>query len=100
MKKLVALTVLVLAGGLAVASRAVADDTVCSGFLTGPHDNVVVPAGANCHINGAIILGNLILQPGSGRTSVVTSEIHGNVQGDRFAAFFLVGNPDTTRSDY
>ncbi len=78
------LQMMMLAGGLAL--RAMADETVCTGPLTGSHEEVVVPDGASCVIAMARIEGNV--KVGTGASLVVNgpSYIGGNVQseGSRF----------------
>jgi hypothetical protein len=64
------------------AAPAVADDTVCVGPLSGTHDNVVVPPGANCTLSGAIVKGNVTaLRSSSLGTNL--SRIGGNIEAHR-----------------
>ena len=80
MKKAMALTVLVLAGGLIAPLNAVAGDTVCVGVITGAHDNVVVPPGATCIIGAATIKGNVKV---FGRLDVLPpTTIGGSIDGE------------------
>lgn len=80
-------------GLLVAAPAAMADDTSCVGLLPpGVYDNVVVPSGASCMIQGAEIRGNLKAEPGSLIIDVRNSTIHGNVEGDSFASFDLHGS--------
>jgi hypothetical protein len=74
---------------LVAAPNAAADDTFCTGVVTGAHDNVVVPSGASCFVVAAQIRGNLKAEPGSVVIDVRGSEIRGNVQGDTFQSFDL-----------
>lgn len=64
------------------AAPAVADDTECVGVLSGTHDNVVVPPGANCTLSGAIVKGNVTaLRSSSLGTNL--SQIGGNIEAHR-----------------
>jgi hypothetical protein len=64
------------------ATPAVADDTECVGALTGTHDNVVVPPGANCTLTGAIVKGNVTALRGSSLGTNL-SQIGGNIEARR-----------------
>lgn len=57
-------------------------ETECVGFLTGPHNNVVVPKGATCTLFGATVTGNVKALPGSGLTAI-RNTIGGNLEGDK-----------------
>jgi len=61
---------------------AMADDTVCVGFITGIHDNVVVPSGAACLISSASISGNVKAESGALSLIISGGSVHGNVQAD------------------
>jgi hypothetical protein len=53
---------MVLAAGLLVAvlaKPAWAEDTECTGVLTGEHENVIVPEGADCTLSGARVSGDV-----------------------------------------
>jgi hypothetical protein len=82
--RLVALIALLTA--LAAAPGASAGDTTCVGGLTGTHENVIVPSGADCVLTGADVRGNVkILSEGSLRAvaaGTTATRIGGNVQGD------------------
>jgi hypothetical protein len=82
-------TVLAMAMVLATALLAVvlakpawADDTQCVGFLTGVHDNVVVPPGATCFLNNATVNGNVKALQDS-RLFMTGDTVFGNVEGDK-----------------
>jgi DUF4097 and DUF4098 domain-containing protein YvlB len=88
--------VLALALGTAVAlvlmglqaKPAQADDTICTGVVTGPHDNVVVPPGAFCTLQGAQVMGNVkVLEDATLQANA--SRIEGNVQGDKSRGVLL-----------
>ncbi len=92
---------------------AIADDTMCTGVLSGRHDNVIVPAGVSCNIvmariegnvkvygdldveGPARILGNIQGEPGHGyvRLHGFGVVVHGNVQlkGGALTSGFLSG---------
>src|SRR5687767_13811258 len=58
-----------------------AGDTECTGPLSGPHDNVVVPSGALCGLAGADVSGNVKVFAG-GLLVVRESSVAGNVQAE------------------
>jgi hypothetical protein len=81
-----------IVGGAALALAALqapttarADDTRCTGVLSGVHDNVVVPEGAFCTLVGANVRGNVNV---FARATLVAvrSQIGGNVESE-FANF-------------
>jgi hypothetical protein len=55
----------VLMALLVAATPAVADDTQCVGVFTGVADNIVVPSGAECMLEGAQVSGNALAEPDS-----------------------------------
>jgi hypothetical protein len=70
------------------AKPAQADDTVCVGLLTGTFDNVVVPPGAFCTLQGAQVRGNVkVLENATLQANA--SRIEGNVQGDKSRGVLL-----------
>jgi hypothetical protein len=108
MKRFVALAVLALVGGLMAAPSAVANNTVCppNGVLGGMHGNIIVPAGSTCTVQGAIVTGDIVVQPEAtglventivkgnvkalenavlrvSRSGVTQSFIGGNIEGDK-----------------
>jgi hypothetical protein len=83
MKKQLALAVLVLTILLVGAPTVRADDTLCVGLLTGPHDNIVVPPGAVCLLH-AFVRGNVKALENS-QLIIVGSDVRGNIQGDKAA---------------
>ena len=65
------------------ASNAEANDTPCTGTMTGgTFDNVVVPPGATCVLIEATVLGNVKALEDS-RLRIDFSDIGGNVEGDK-----------------
>jgi hypothetical protein len=79
-KLLLALVALTAATATLVAAPvASADDTQCVGTISGPHDNVVVPAGATCTLDGAMVKGNVTCD-GCASVSSFDSTIGGNFQ--------------------
>jgi hypothetical protein len=81
MKRFITLAVLALMG-LSVGSPAAhADDFRCVGVV-GPItvDNVVVPRGAECMLDGTRVLGNVKTKRG-GNLFMFGAAVHGNVQG-------------------
>ncbi|HUE95444.1 MAG TPA: hypothetical protein VMN39_02235 [Longimicrobiaceae bacterium] len=91
-RKLVVLS-LSIVGVLATAlvtGSASADDTQCDGALPfGTYDNVIVPPGENCAIDGSEILGNLKIEPNAGVVVVQNTTIVGNLQGEQFLSLEL-----------
>jgi hypothetical protein len=57
--------VLAVTGLLVAATPAVADDTRCVGLFTSVADNIVVPSGAACLLEGAQVSGNVLAEPES-----------------------------------
>ena len=80
MKPFIKVTVLALTGVFVGAPAAHADDYQCVG-RAGPItvDNVVVPSGAQCVLDGTQVLGNVKTEPG-GDLSMGGANVHGNVQ--------------------
>jgi hypothetical protein len=76
---------------LLTASPALADDTPCVGALTGAHDNVVVPPGAECTLTGAQVFGNVKAQEDA-RLFAVTNVVRGNIEGDKAEVMDLRNN--------
>ena len=71
-----------LAGMLALPVAAVADERVCVGAI-GPEtvDNVVVPAGATCTLNGTFAKGTVKVERGA-TLQAQSVRVIGNVQGE------------------
>jgi hypothetical protein len=86
MRRLVAASLLVLAGLLGGAPAAQADDTVCAGTFTGVADNIIVLSGTECILEGAQVRGNALAQPASGLFVGPGSRIGGNVEAKEDAA--------------
>jgi hypothetical protein len=80
-KRLIALLV-ALTSVLVAAPGAAANDTSCTGTLTGTHDNVVVPQGAICVLNAAMVRGNVKALQDS-RLAVNFSNVGGSIEGDK-----------------
>jgi hypothetical protein len=75
-----------------IPASAAANDFTCVGLVIGgTYDNVVVPQGASCTIFSATITGSIKALPDSA-LDVRTSEIAGNVHGDKAEDFFVVTN--------
>ena len=89
MRKRVLLTVVaLLTATLTTAAPVLAGDTQCVGLLTGAHDNVVVPEGAFCTLQGAVVRGNVkVLR--DARLQANASTIGGNVEGDNARGVLL-----------
>jgi hypothetical protein len=80
MKRFIILAALALTGLSVGTPAAHADDFQCVGVL-GPIivDNVIVPSGAECVLDGTQVLGNVKTQPG-GNLFMFGATVHGNVQ--------------------
>ncbi len=92
MKRLLALTVVALVGGLAAASSAAAVDTFCTGYLDGGiYDSIVVSPGAFCRVDMAEVNGNVSALENS-LLVIVDSTIRGSVVGNRAGAVLVVGS--------
>ena len=72
-----------LAVVLIIPPAAQADDTTCGVIAAGTHDNVIVPEGAFCLIQGpgTVIKGNVTAFPRSSLLIQGGVEVHGNVIG-------------------
>jgi hypothetical protein len=82
MKKRIAILVGAVMLALAPAQVAHAEETVCTGFLGAEtHDNVRVPQGATCTMEGTFIQGTIKVETNA---SLRASDVHviGNVQAE------------------
>jgi hypothetical protein len=77
--------VLALTGLLVVTTPAVADDTRCVGAFAGVADNIVVPTGAECLLEGAQVTGNALAEPGSMLFIGTGTNIRGSVEAKQGA---------------
>ncbi len=66
----------------AAAQPLLGGDTVCRGALSGGHDNVLVPEGANCVLSNVTVEGNVTVRPWGALTIGPGTYIRGNVQSD------------------
>ena len=85
MKRITLVAALLMSAALVVLlpSTAEADDTPCTGTMTGgTFDNVVVPPGATCVLIEVTVLGNVKALEDS-RLRIDFSNIGGNVEGDK-----------------
>lgn len=65
--------------------------TTCSGAIsTGTHENVKVPAGSSCTLQGVTVKGNVVALENA-RLTIDNSTINGNVQGEKAAAVHISG---------
>ena len=72
---------------------ATANETECVGVLPfGRHDDVMVPSGADCVIDGKVIVGNLKIEKGAGVVTIQNTQIQGNVEGEEFDSFNLLSS--------
>lgn len=77
--------VLVLTALLVAATPAAADDTQCVGTFTGVADNIVVPSGATCILEGAQVNGNALAEPESMLFIGPGTNIRGSVEAKQGA---------------
>lgn len=79
----VAVLVCLAAVVLVIPPAAQADDTTCIGVISGVHDNVIVPEGASCLIEGpgTVIKGNVTAFPRSDLLIQGGVDVGGNVTG-------------------
>jgi hypothetical protein len=80
MKRFVVASIVAVCVALAGAPSALAAQTECDGAFTGTADNVVVPEGAHCEMDGATITGNVLVRSDASLRASFT-EIGGNVKG-------------------
>jgi hypothetical protein len=73
---------------LAIPPAAAADDTMCSGPLTGTFDNVVVPEGDFCRLTDSLVRGNVKALRDS-QLIMGNDEVDGNVEGDKASAVIV-----------
>lgn len=66
----------------------VANDTICTGAITGSHHNVIVPAGESCEIDAASIKGNVKV---FGSLTLDDSAVRGNVDGEPGHGYVRIG---------
>jgi hypothetical protein len=80
MKRFITLALLALTSVFVGAPAAHADDFKCVGFV-GPItvDNVVVPSGTECVLDGTQVLGSVKTEPGAA-LSLAEADVHGNVE--------------------
>jgi len=68
------------------------DDKICiDENIRGVHDNVVVPSGHSCLVNGATVTGNIKAESGSFGLEVVDSTVDGNIHADGVEGNVAVG---------
>ena len=94
MRNAILTTLVVLVVMLVGAPPAVADDTRCTGFLTGTFQNLIVPENETCILHSSLVLGNLKALPNS-RLFADSDEIRGNVEGDKADLVEVYDNPAT-----
>ncbi len=73
-----------------------AEETRCTGTLTGSHDNVVVPQGATCDLRDARLNGSVYVQRSGGLTISGRTFINGNVQSEDGGAYVRIVGPSVT----
>jgi hypothetical protein len=76
--------------GQGAPSNNSSSDTRCTGTLTGTFDNVVVPSGATCTLQGATVNGNVNALENA-RLFVSATQVRGNVEGDKASVVQVTG---------
>jgi hypothetical protein len=84
-----------LAAALLVPSGLLADDTICTGLLTGSHDNVIVPQGATCDLRDAYLNGNVKVNRNGAITISGRTYINGNVQSEEGGRYVRIAGSVT-----
>jgi hypothetical protein len=84
----VAAVMLPLGASGALVDDTPANDTYCTGALTGSHDNVIVPAGETCDIDAASIKGNIKVY---GSLAIDGSAVRGNLQAEPGHGYVRIG---------
>jgi hypothetical protein len=79
-RTLVAAAIVLTALLAGVPPAAGGNDTQCVGVFAGPADNVVVPSGDTCFLEGAVIHGNVLAEPHSMLFIGPATTIRGNVE--------------------
>ncbi|MCA0291874.1 MAG: hypothetical protein LCH82_09615 [Actinobacteria bacterium] len=74
---------------LGIGTASAGTTTVCTGTLTGTYDAIVVPAGATCTLDGAVVRGNV--KVGAGATLMTyDTVVRLNVFGDQAAKVNII----------
>jgi hypothetical protein len=82
MRHLIVGTVVAISGVWLPASAALADERVCSGSIAAETvDDLRVPSGATCKLNGTTVEGNAIVQANATLRARM-ARVDGNVQGE------------------
>ncbi len=82
-----------ITGALVVSIGVQADDTPCTGQLSGNYDNVVVPAGATCQLTDARLEGNVKVEPNGALILSGRTFIQGNVQSEDGGRYVRILGP-------
>jgi hypothetical protein len=92
------MTIATFAAAIALAAPAglLAEETRCTGTLSGAHDNVVVPQGAVCDLRNAQLNGTVYVQRNGGLTISGRTFINGNVQSEDGGAYVRIVGPSVT----
>lgn len=93
MRRLVSVLAASVAGSvlIGVGTTAYADDSVCTGGISGTHDNIVVPPGAACQVVNGDVRGNIKALENS-ILVVLSSSVRGSIDGDKAETVQLLEN--------
>lgn len=89
----VTIAAMALAVALFSPMALLAEDTQCSGVLTGSHDNVIVPQSAVCSLRNAKLNGSVYVSQGGGLTISGRTYINGNVISEDGGAYVRIVGP-------
>jgi hypothetical protein len=82
MKRILALSVTLVAAGMALAPAAHADERICTSSIGAETvDNLKVPSGATCTLSGTIVEGNIVVESGATLTADGV-DVDGNIQAE------------------
>lgn len=86
--------------GMAIAPPSASADISCTGTLTGRYaDNVYVPSGRTCTLDGAYIDGNVKVGPSASVTVSSNSTITGNLQAEEASPRSVIVNGGAVDGD-
>lgn len=83
-------------GAAIYAPAAVADDRICNGTIgaISTDDNIVVPAGGSCRLEGTQTDGNVLVH-GNASLTALGVRVGGNIQGERHRAVTVLARGNT-----
>lgn len=85
-----------IALALCLPAGLLANDTVCTGVVTGSHQNVEVPQGATCDLRNAWVDGNVKVYRNGALTVSGRTFIKGNVESEEGGRYVRLIGPSVT----